>query len=235
MGLINGLYLYEVVLLVLGIVLFLVLITVFAALVIQRRPFSKLLSFFVLPIVMIGYPSIESVEFNDNMFRLAKTTHALERNPTDSALRKQVERNLEAVSGRLVVRNDTHLKLAQAELALGHRVEAERKIDKVLQAAPRQPAALKLKNQIELDRELAELTTRVEQNPADTVAKERLAGTVNRIGTMRIANPETIANVARAQAALGEEEEARTNVNRALTINPDLSRAIELRNRLEVP
>lgn len=233
MDLINGLYLYEVVLLVLGIVLFLVLIIAFAVLVMRERPYSKLLSFFLLPIVMIGYPSIESVEFNNDMFRLAKKTHNLERNPTDNQLRKMVESDLAAVSGRIVVKPDTNIKLARAELALGNEAAAEEKLDKVLQTSPGLPGALKLKNQIEVNRDLAELVERVENNPSDAAAKSRLVGTVNKVDAMTVANPETIANVARAQAALGDRDKARSTLDKALTINPNLTPAINLKRRLE--
>lgn len=233
MELINGLYLYEVVLLVLGVMLFLVLLFAFSVLVIRGRPFGKLLSFFMLPIVMVGYPSIESIEFGDNMLRLTMQMHELEKDPTNSNIRKSVESQLDEVSGRVVVKAETNIELARAELALGKEAVAKEKIDKVLRSSPQQLAAIELKKQIDLKRDVSDLVARVERNPDDAAAKRQLAVSTDKLTSMKIANPTTIATIAKAQAALGEEDKARTTVNKALVINPGLTPAIDLRNRLE--
>ena len=58
----EGLYPGETVLLILGIVLFVVLIFAFVYQLTRQRSLGPLLGFFVVPIVMIGYPSIRSIE-----------------------------------------------------------------------------------------------------------------------------------------------------------------------------
>lgn len=232
MNMLDGLYLYEVVMLVLGVALFLVLLIAFAVQIFRGYAYGKLLSFFVLPILMVGYPSIESIEFSDGVIKIAKMTHALEEDPTNSVLRTQLANNVEAVSGRIVTKSNTTIRLARAEFALGDSVAAEERINTLLQKSPRQPAALKLKEQLTLDRNLAVLADHVEKNPQDNEAKSRLSDTVSKVVVMKSASPETITNIARAQAALDEEEKARENVDKALAINPNLTPAINLRSKL---
>lgn len=232
MNLLDGLYLYEVVMLALGVVLFLVLLIAFAVQIIRGHAYGKLLSFFVLPIIMVGYPSIESIEFSDGVIKIAKLTHALQENPTDDSLRTQLASHVEAVSGRVVTKSNTAIRLARAEFALGDSVAAEQRINTLLQKSPRQPAALKLKEQVTLERDLALLAERVEDNPQDDEARRSLSDTVSKVVVMKSASPETITNIARAQAALDEQEKARENVDKALAINPNLTPALNLRSRL---
>ncbi len=56
-----------VLLCLLGVVLFLVLLVVLIIFVVQRRELKVLLPFFLLPIVMIGWPTIQSIKFGSDI------------------------------------------------------------------------------------------------------------------------------------------------------------------------
>lgn len=57
----DGLLLYEITLLMLGVFLFLILSIGLLYYIIKKEQIAKLLFFFFIPIVMIGYPSITQI------------------------------------------------------------------------------------------------------------------------------------------------------------------------------
>jgi len=59
-----------------------------------------------------------------------------------------------------------------------------------------------------------------------------LAATVREVAPLKPASPETIANLARAQAVLGGQAQAKLNVDKALMIDPNSAPAIELKRRI---
>ncbi len=229
----DGLYPYEIVLLVLGVLLFLVLILAFVLLIMRGKPYGKILMSFAIPILMVGFPGVKSFEISESAIKIEKYTEALQENPTDKNLRESLEKEVAGVSARPFADPHASVTIARAQIALGDNTAAEAKIEKVLKEAPQLPAALELKKRIELDRNLAALTSQVEQNPIDAAAKAKLANTVSEVAHLKIANPETITNVARAQAALGDQAKAQANVDKALTINPNLAPAIQLKKQIK--
>jgi hypothetical protein len=87
MKFLEGLYSYEVMLLVLGALLFVVTLFAFVVFVMRGRPFARLLWFFLLAIIMIGYPSIRSIEFSNGVIKIEKDTHDLQQDPTNKTVR----------------------------------------------------------------------------------------------------------------------------------------------------
>jgi tetratricopeptide (TPR) repeat protein len=231
----DGLFPYEVVLLVLGVLLFLVLLLVFVVLVIRGKPYGKILMSFAIPIVMVGFPGIKSFEISESVVKIEKNTQALQQNPTDKNVRESLAKEVASVSARSLADPKASVTIARAQIALGDNTAAEANLKKALNAAPQLPAALELKKRIELDRNLVEFTSQVEQNPSNAAAKAKLENTVREAAPLKIANPETITNVARAQKVLGEQAKAQANVDRALTINPNLNSAIKLKRQFSIP
>lgn len=232
MKLFDGLYHYEVVLLVMGALLFLTLIFAFILFVTRGKPYGKLISFFAIPIIMVGFPGVKSVELSASTLKIEKNVPALEKNPTDTNLRRSLEQEVAVVASRPF--NDPHISvnIARAQLALGNNADAEARIQKVIATSPNLPSARELKKRIDLDRTLTVLTNQVEQNPSDAASKAKLAATVREVAPLNTANPEAIANLARAQAVLGDQTQAKLNVDKALTIDPHSAQAIELRKRI---
>src|SRR6266700_8163783 len=99
----EGLYPGETVLLILGTVLFVVLIFAFVYQLTRQRSLGPLLGFFVVPIVMIGYPSIRSIEFKDGVVSIDKTTQQLLSNPTDASVRESLQKQLEQTTRLSIV------------------------------------------------------------------------------------------------------------------------------------
>src|SRR5437870_13652772 len=89
---VEGLQFYEVVLLGLGVVFFFVLVVILVVLVSQNRNIKPLFLFFVVPVLMIGFPAISKIKFDQNGLELDKTTRALIQNPSNVAIKAKLEK-----------------------------------------------------------------------------------------------------------------------------------------------
>jgi tetratricopeptide (TPR) repeat protein len=232
MNVFDGLYLYEIVLLTLGVVLFLVLVAALLILLIKRRSFSKLLPFFGIPVLMIGFPGIRSVSFQNGVATITTVTPELQKNPTNTELRQTLEKAVKETSSRPANDPNTIVKIAAAQFALGDHQAAEARLDTALQKAPQLPAAATLQKKIELNRNLTRLTAQVEQHPQNQAAKAKLQEVVAEGSTLAISSPVLIANLARAEAAVGNNKRALALADQALKIQPNLSTAAALKERI---
>src|SRR6266852_6736334 len=96
----DGFYLFEWVLMVLGVILFVVLVIAFFYKLLHNRSVGVLLGFFMVPIAMIGYPSLQSIQINDGKVSLEKKTEAVLSNPADTTARKELQQQVEKLGGR---------------------------------------------------------------------------------------------------------------------------------------
>jgi tetratricopeptide (TPR) repeat protein len=232
MALFDGLYAYEVVLLVLGVLLFLVLLVAFVVLLTQRRRYGNLLAFFAIPIVMIGYPSIKSFQFKDGVVTIEKDTLALQQDPQNKPLRDKLSTEVANISPRPSADPGALTKVARAQIALGYNAAAEANVQKALQVSPQFAPAVEAKARLDLDRKLATLASQLEQNPNDSAAKAQLQQAVSEAARLHIASPVTLANVAHAHMVIGDHAQAESAINKALAIDPNLAAAKELKNRI---
>jgi len=233
MSFFDGLYQYEIIMLVAGTLLFLVSLILLIAFAITGKAIGKLFFLFVLSIVMIGFPSYSKIQISKDGVELDKDTDSLLQNPTDKTTRDNVSSEVARLSARRFADPAKLTQLAKAQIALGDNASADQNVQKALQVAPQDAAALQLKNRLLLDRDLQQLTSKVEKDPNDQVAKGQLAQVVAEATKVPIASPVTTVNLARAHAALGNQAQAMESTKKALQINPNLQEAITLQNRLK--
>lgn len=226
----EGLYLYEIVMLVLGILLFVMLGIGFFYQLVHQRSIAPLLGFFAFPIAMIGYPSIQRIQVKDGLISIEKTTQQLAENPTDLQLRRTLQQQVAKVADRPIASPQNTSVVAQAQYALGDEEAAKSNLHKALEADPRSPTAVDLQKRILAVDTLKEQVSQVEADPGNEAAKLRLASTLNQTSHLKFANPMALTQVARAQAALGEQTKALENTQKVLTITPNSTTAIQLQN-----
>lgn len=147
MSIFTGLYGYEIIMLVLGVVLFLVLIFILLRSVVKDQPWGKLVPFFLLPIFMIGFPSFKKLSYDDGKIELEKATHSLSDNPTDTATRKQAEAAIRSVEGRGQRDPGALVAIAGAHWALGNYDSCQQL---VMKAEGLSPVDTALRRQIEV-------------------------------------------------------------------------------------
>lgn len=229
MNLFQGLYLGEVVLLVLGVILFLALI------VLLLRGKKGLIGYFVVCVVCIGYPSIKSFQYGEFSVTLANETTALQKDPGDPQARQAVEKTLAQIESRPAPNAQASALIARAQFAVGNEAAAEVNLQKALAADPKAPEALALKEKIGAIQQLAQLTAAVKSNPENAAARAELTTKIEQATKEPIANQEALAKVAQAQAAIGKSQEAATTAEKVFKINPNAASAIALKKLMVVP
>ena len=151
MQLFDGLYLYEIVLLVLGVVMFLVLLYFLASYLKTGKPVTSLLLFFAISLVMIAYPSVQSFDISATEVKIQTEAAQVEQNPNDQTARLALTKSVAAIANRPLSDPTAVTALARAQLALGDTAAAQQNVQKVLQKTPNAPAAVQLKTRIETE------------------------------------------------------------------------------------
>jgi hypothetical protein len=76
-------------------------------------------------------------------------------------------------------------------------------------------------------------TAEVQKDPDNEASRKALESTLNDLKGRPFKNAETITKIARAEFALGQDAEAKRNVDKALESNPNLKTAQDLKTRIE--
>lgn len=119
----NNLLLYEVVLMFLGVFLFMLLSAALVYFIIKKRAIKGLLFFFAIPILMIGYPSIQQITISADKIDLSKYQQAYIENPNDSIAKQKLENLSEKLEKRAEIPEDI-LQISKTKLLLGKPEEA---------------------------------------------------------------------------------------------------------------
>jgi hypothetical protein len=231
-GVTDGLYLGEVVLLALGVVLFFVLIFAFIYNLRRQRSLKPLFAFFLVPIVMIGYPTIKSVQYKDGAVTLDKMTRELAENPADTKLRDALDEKVKEVAPRVANSPTDAVKLARAQFDLGHEEEAKRSLERVPPSHADVPEARELKARIDQVDRLRNLAVKVEANPGDQQSRAELQRTLATADQVKWTNPNALAAVSKAQSAVGEQAKAKASIEKAIRIAPNIPRFKSQRDAL---
>jgi hypothetical protein len=127
----DGLLLYEITLLMLGVLLFLILSIGLLFYIIKKEQIKKLFFFFIFPIIMIGYPSIKEVSISKDRFTLTKYQEEYMENPEDSLAKKKVEEFTAKLEDRASSPEDI-VQISKSYLLLGENKKASSLADKAL-------------------------------------------------------------------------------------------------------
>src|SRR2546423_12406634 len=111
MKIFDGLHLYEVILAILGVLLFIVLVIILIANVVRNHSIKPLLLFFIIPILMIGFPAWSKIKWNKDGFELDKTTQELAKNPSNPELETKLKDLVHEVEPRASETHDGLVKV----------------------------------------------------------------------------------------------------------------------------
>jgi tetratricopeptide (TPR) repeat protein len=231
----DGLTGYEQVLLVCGMALFVVALVALIAAIVRGKSYAGVVALFSISMAMMGFVRVQSITIDNATLQLDAAVTPVQNSPTDPAARTKL---LQVVSN-LEVRHwsdpEVLTKLATAQHILGQTEAAKANLNKAL-AAPVPPAdAVALQKRFQLEDSIPQLTQKVEAGDAN--AKVQLQENLSEITKTPPANPTTLTNIAKAQSALGNQQEALSNVNKALKINPKLGEAVAVEQnvRAKIP
>ena len=115
----NNLYLYEIVLLFLGVFLFIILCGGLVYYIIKKDDIKRLLFFFAIPIIMIGYPSIQEIQIEKDKIALIKNTNKVLEDPENEEAQKELQRVTQKLEKRAKTAEDLKA-VSEANLVLGN-------------------------------------------------------------------------------------------------------------------
>lgn len=130
-ALLNDLYLYELVLLLLGVFLFLILSSGLVYYIIKKEEIKKLLLFFPIPILMIGYPSVKEITISSDKIAFSKYQEEYINNPEDTIAKQNLEKLTEKLEERAHSPEDI-IEISKAKLLLGNSKEAVQYANKAI-------------------------------------------------------------------------------------------------------
>ncbi|WP_143273578.1 hypothetical protein [Aquimarina sp. MAR_2010_214] len=156
----NDLHLYELVLLFLGIFLFLILSAGLVYYIIRKEEIKKLLFFFPIPILMIGYPSVQEVTISGDKIAFSKYQDEYIQNPKDTVVKQKLEALTEKLEERAQTPEDI-LQISKAKLLLGNTKEAIEYADKAIEVEKE-----------DADNETASSDTHTQKTKTTTQAKQ---------------------------------------------------------------
>ncbi|MBN8923569.1 MAG: hypothetical protein BGP10_06170 [Rhodanobacter sp. 68-29] len=115
MSIFDGLYGYEKLMLVCGFVLFLFALAAITVMIVQRRDFKAVIVLFVVAIVLMGFPGIQSIKFSNNLVEIDR----LRAQPTEQIDPQQQQQYAQTLAQ--VEQRATNNPLLQAKVADGYR------------------------------------------------------------------------------------------------------------------
>ena len=142
-------FIYEIILLILGVALFVVLLAGLILFIYRKQAINQTyLASFLLPVLMIAYPSVTRFSFLNNLVVLERATKQLEENPEDEQVREELKKYVEEVEQRPIETPEHLAQVAEAKYWLERYDEAEKYIEKAQEIAPESEAVQKVQKLI---------------------------------------------------------------------------------------
>lgn len=250
MKLLQGIQLHELILMILGFILGLTLIFIFLYTALKTKPNLKLLYGFIAPLVMIGYPSIKSLEFGKDVIRIDKLVKNVDANPTDTVAQRELVNNLgQLPASRCKTSVDAMTTIANAQASLGLLDSAKVTIQKALELDEKSDRANESNRQIkekwdtqkDLEgriRKLENNLKEIEKRPNDQNLHDSLAVHLENLN-QRVQNaPVHLENaqiilIAKASAIAGQKAQAEQITNDILKVSPNNGEANKLKQEME--
>lgn len=248
MNLLQGIQLHELILMVLGFILGLVLIFIFLFTALKQKPNLKLLYGFIAPLVMIGYPSIRSIEFGKDVIKIDKLVEKVNQNPTDTTAQRELVQNLQELpASRCKTSSDALAAIANAQASLGQydsaKVMSQRAVDldKKNEKAIESNKIITEKWQMQKLTEqrigkLNEFVKQWELQPNNIQVWDSIATHYNNLvinsKPVHLDNSKILV-VAQAAAIVGEKQRAEQITNNVLKVTPNQKEAEKLKEDIK--
>jgi hypothetical protein len=148
MDLFDGLYPYEKLLSILGIFFFFLLCFILVFKAIKGQRIKNLLYFFIIPVIMIGFPAITKIQIGDWLVELERQKKVVENNPKDISAKQELSELLSKLEYRPISKPDNLVNIAGAKAAIGDSTGARNAVNSILQRHPNFDAAVELNNRL---------------------------------------------------------------------------------------
>ncbi|SYZ71902.1 hypothetical protein TRIP_C20017 [Candidatus Zixiibacteriota bacterium] len=233
MKIFEGLVLYEIALLCLGILMFILLLFILMYFVFKKRSVKVLMFLFPFPIIMIAYPSVKSVQFGNGITITKELTAQLKNDPKDKEAKSALVGKLNELQDKYINDPATFLVFANAHAALGDTSMAVNFIDSALALNTEYTPALNFERQtqaplIRINGDMAKLAT----NPYDIAAKTELMLNLSKYNRTFGKSANSYMTIAKGHAALGDSLTAIDYADSALKLQPGMLEAVQLKQEM---
>jgi len=242
---------HESILMILGIVLFAALIFVLIWSVVKEKKYAILLPFFLLPVIMVGYPSLGTIKYENNKFELENQKQKLFEGDFTPEEYEAFTTAYLAIAQSCKSNHDPEAQesLAEAQLATGNYEKAREIANRTLNLQPGNSAAQEIiresSEQIQRENEfrnnidnMAGMMALTESGRMERgEAAERVADILAGLQPPQNIEPRDALVMAKALAYTGEKKSALQVVEQVMK-NPrisreELTRAARLKDEIE--
>lgn len=235
MKLFEGLYSYEIILLCLGVLLFIVVLAMMIIYTIQKRSVNELISYFIVTIIMIAYPSVKKFSFDKWSLELDRNVKEVEKDPSSSVKRSQMENALTKIENRPTHNSQRLLDYAKAQAILGDTVKAISFVDKALALSPGNKNAEILQNRFNTRQvQIEKIIKDYEANRVDNNIRARLQTKVAGFAESPSANTSELLTAAKANALLGDTSKVISFTDAVLKKDSKNTSATDLRKKFSM-
>lgn len=164
----DGLRLYEVILLMMGVIFFLALVIIFIVYTTQRRPLKPLFMFFAVPVLMLVWPSIAKIKIDGEGADIQTKLAAVEQNPTEEN-KKELKDAVETLEDRGVKDPAVLKRVMLAHYLLGDTAAAKATMQRMADDIVAKDTTIKnVITSIDLGSRLQKQINVVNQSPTDS-------------------------------------------------------------------
>jgi tetratricopeptide (TPR) repeat protein len=237
----ESLLLYELVLLVAGFVLFLALVFVLIYYTIKKEPIKNLFWFFIFPIIMMGFPSFQSFNFENGKIEIKKLTREVQNNPNDEQKRAELEKAIAATNPKRIEKDaEASTYVAEAQLELGNIPESEKAIQNALVLEKNDPLVkainyniqrakkkeLKYKENV---KELNKILTEVDKKSSATPKEiKEIKDILTKTEVPKYTDEKSQIVIAKSLNHIGDKKSSSKVLETVLATNPDSKEAIAI-------
>jgi tetratricopeptide (TPR) repeat protein len=243
----QGLLLYEIVSIITGGMLFLVSIFALIWNIVKNKKILPVLPFFPVSIIMISWPTIQSISYDDGKIEIQKTTQELTANPSDTLLQKQLQQSVAKFDTSRAKKDPVALNsISAAYYALGEYTNASKFNNKALSINPALQDAVNLKSQINkqaslknnFDQNVQQLSNNLAEIQAGTAASNPAAGQkiisiLNATKVPAYTDEKSSLVIAKGLAAVHQNAQSMQIIDKILAANPQSQEAIQLKKDIE--
>jgi len=239
----QGLLPYEIILMVFGVIVLAVAIFLVVWNSIKNKPISPLISLFVIGIVLVGWPGIQSVSYDDGKIEIQKMAQQLTTNPADTALQNKLEKSVAAFDTTRAKKDPAALTtISTAYYALGKYDDADKFNKKALVIDPKLQSAVNLKSQIatqvlaknNYNQKIQQLTNSLQSvQPGKGVTNadsaKKIATILNETKPPVYTDEKSSLVIAKSLASVNNKAKSLDVVNKVLAANPQSLEALQLK------
>jgi tetratricopeptide (TPR) repeat protein len=243
----QGLYLYEVILMIAGGILFLALVFLLIWNSIKGKSITSLLPFFLIPIIMIGWSTIKSISYSNGTVEIQKTADSLAKAPADTSLQIKLEKSVAAFDTTRAANDPVALNaISNAYYALGKYEDATRYNQMALAINPNLQQAVTLKTHIEkqvtiknnFNKSISQLNTclatlKASKGQANPATTQQIIDTLKNLKQPVYTDATSSLTIAKALAAVDKKEQSMQIVQKVLEADPKSQETLQVKQNIQ--